>query len=150
MSPQDENMVVEKFTDEAQIWWAAWEIADPGAANPTAVARTLFKASAFLNGKIGTDATKKHPALRVIAGQLASLFDVDSIGPSVEDLDKTQREYRAQKAAKAPAVDICPVCQSRGDVPCKERPSGEYVREDHHSRPHTVDRDFAAYGVSNV
>jgi hypothetical protein len=145
MPDEVKNLVVEGYTDEAQIWWDAWNIADPGAANPVAVARTLFKASAFLNHRIGTEATKKHPALRVIAGQLAHLYRVDSIGPSEQDLETTQHEYNSQKLAKAGRIDICPVCLSHGEVPCKERPSGEFMSSDHSGRPHTVARDYASY-----
>jgi hypothetical protein len=145
MPEEVKNLVVEQYTDEAQIWWDAWNIAEPGAANPVAVARTLFKASAFLNHRIGTEATKKHPALRVIAGQLAHLYRVDSIGPSEEDLGKTQHEYTMQRLQRAGHIDICPVCQSSSDIPCKERPSGEFMSSDHAGRPSTMARDYASY-----
>lgn len=134
---------IDKYDNEAQIWWDAWNIADPGAANPVAVARTLFKASAFLLHEIGTDGIKKHPALRVIAGQLASLYGVDSIGPSVEDLDTTEREYVQQKLNKEGRADICPLCLSSGEEPCKERPSGDSLLIDHSGRPRTMERNYA-------
>jgi hypothetical protein len=77
---------IEYYTDEADIWRDAWRIADPGAVNPVAVARTLFKASAFLMHKVeDTASVKKHPALRLIAAQLASLYNVDSDGGSCYD-----------------------------------------------------------------
>lgn len=77
---------IEYYKDEADIWRDAWRIADPGASNPVAVARTLFKASAFLMHKLeDTASVKKHPALRLIAAQLASLYNVDSDGGSSDD-----------------------------------------------------------------
>jgi hypothetical protein len=76
--------------DEASIYKDAWRIADPGAANPIAVARTLFYASSALLRDIGTEGVEKHPALRVMAGQLASLYDVNSIGADVFDYDRTE------------------------------------------------------------
>src|SRR6478736_2067234 len=72
--------LVQHYNDEAEIWRDAWRIADPGASNPVAVARTLFAASAYLNTMFGTDAVRKHPALRLIAAQLASLYNVNSDG----------------------------------------------------------------------
>jgi hypothetical protein len=145
MSDNEEKFIhIDKYTEEAQVWWDAWRIADPGAANPVAVARTLFKASAFLLPKIGAHGVKKHPALRVIAGQLATLYDVDSVGPSEEDLDKTQHEYTQQKPSKDGRTDICPLCLSYGESPCKERPSGGPLLIDHAGRPHTMDRNYGA------
>jgi len=66
--------------NEEQIYRDAWRIADPGASNPVAVARTLFRASSVLLHDIGTDGVKKHPALRLIAAQLASLYSVNADG----------------------------------------------------------------------
>ena len=82
--------IIQHYNNEADIWRDAWRIADPGAANPVAVARTLFAASSFLLHKTGTDGVRKHPALRVIAGQLSFLYGVDRLGPSTEDLDKVR------------------------------------------------------------
>jgi len=70
---------------EEYIWRDAWRIADPGAANPVAVARTLFYASGALLHEIGTDGVRKHPALRLIAAQLSSLYNVDALGGSPDD-----------------------------------------------------------------
>lgn len=86
---------IEYYTDEADIWRDAWRIADPGASNPVAVARTLFKASAFLLHRMDTESVRKHPALRVIAGQLSFLYRVDNLGPEIEDLDKVQFVFNA-------------------------------------------------------
>jgi len=77
--------------DEAAIYRDAWRIADPGASNPVAVAGTLAKASAALLRQIGTDDVRKHPALRVMAGQLAMLYNVNSIGADGEDYDKVKK-----------------------------------------------------------
>lgn len=74
--------IIQDYRNEEEIWRDAWRIADPGAANPVAVARTLFAASAFLLRETGTDGVRKHPALRLIAAQLASLYNVDSDGGS--------------------------------------------------------------------
>jgi len=75
---------------EAMIYRDAWRIADPGASNPVAVAGTLAKASAALLHELGTDGIKRHPALRVMAGQLSSLYRVDSLGADISDYDKVQ------------------------------------------------------------
>src|SRR5580765_4876953 len=72
--------MIEEYTSEADIYRDAWRIADPGASNPVAVARTLFRASSVLLHDIGTDGVKKHPALRLIAAQLASLYSVNADG----------------------------------------------------------------------
>ena len=85
--------IIQHYNNEADIWRDAWRIADPGAANPVAVARTLFAASSFLLHKTGTDGVRKHPALRVIAGQLSFLYGVDRLGPSTEDLDKVRSVF---------------------------------------------------------
>jgi hypothetical protein len=76
--------------DENAIYRDAWRIVDPGAANPVAVAATLAAASSALLHEIGTDGIRKHPALRCMAGQLAMLYNVNAIGPDLEDLDRTK------------------------------------------------------------
>jgi hypothetical protein len=76
--------------DEEAIYRDAWRIADPGAVNPVAVAGTLSAMSAVLLHEIGTDGVRKHPALRVVAGQLAMLYNVNSIGAEVEDYDRVK------------------------------------------------------------
>lgn len=88
-----------KVNEEA-IYRDAWRIADPGAVNPVAVARTLHLASAALLHDIGTDSVKKHPALRVIAGQLSFLYHVDALGPSIEDLDTVKAYVDQLNAAE--------------------------------------------------
>jgi hypothetical protein len=70
--------------NEEAIWRDAWKIADPGASNPVAVARSLFYASSALLRNIGTDAVKAHPALQVMAGQLSSLYRTSSLGAEDE------------------------------------------------------------------
>lgn len=75
------------IVDEEAIYRDAWNIADPGASNPVAVAGTLAKASSVLLHEIGTDGVRKHPALRVMAGQLAMLYNVNSVGAEIEDYD---------------------------------------------------------------
>ena len=83
---KEKHIVIDRYTDEVDIWRDAWRIADPGASNPVAVARTLYAASSFLMRKLeDTDSVKKHPALRLIAAQLASLYNVDSDGGSSDD-----------------------------------------------------------------
>lgn len=77
------------YTEE-QIYRDAWRIADPGASNPVAVAGTLAKASAAMLHDIGTDGVRNHPALRVMAGQLAMLYDVTAIGAEMSDYDKVK------------------------------------------------------------
>jgi hypothetical protein len=77
--------IIPHYSDEATIWRAAWHIAEPGASNPVAVARTLYAASAFLLHDIGTDGVRKHPALRLIAAQLSYLYNVDALGGSPDD-----------------------------------------------------------------
>ena len=134
--------------DEAQIWWDAWHIADPGASNPVAIASTLAAASGALLHEIGTDAVRRHPALRVMAGQLSYLYDVDNLGPSGEDLDEVQKEFRRQEAIRA--TDVGPFCMAWGDNPCRSRPLDEIAPFDHAGRPKTVNRDYSIYGGSDV
>ncbi|HEY2644454.1 MAG TPA: hypothetical protein VGI56_11940 [Galbitalea sp.] len=71
--------------DEKSIYRDAWRIADPGASNPVAVAGTLAAASSAMLREVGTSGVKRHPALKVMAGQLASLYRVDSVGAEIED-----------------------------------------------------------------
>jgi hypothetical protein len=80
----------EEYTEE-QIYRDAWSIADPGATNPVAVAGTLARASSALLREIGTDGVKRHPALRVMAGQLAMLYNVNSIGAEMDDYRRVER-----------------------------------------------------------
>lgn len=129
--------------DEAQIWWDAWRIADPGAANPVAVAGTLAAASGALLKEIGTEGVKKHPALRVMAGQLSSLYGVDSLGPSMDDLDKVEKEFKAQEELRS--KDVCPFCRAWGDNPCRTRPYDEIASGDHDGRPVQLERDYSIY-----
>ncbi len=72
---------------EDAAWADAYRIAWVGAANPAAAASSLARHSHALAHEIGTAAARKHPALRAMAGQLASLFSVDSLGPPAEVLD---------------------------------------------------------------
>jgi hypothetical protein len=96
--------LIQHYNDEAEIWRDAWRIADPGASNPVAVARTLFAASAYLIGEIGTDGVRKHPALRLIAAQLASLYSVNALGGGSDGNDDfisiVEREAKAQEAER--------------------------------------------------
>jgi hypothetical protein len=75
---------------ERQIYRDAWRIAEPGAVNPVAVAGTLAAASSALLHRIGTDGVKNHPALRVMAGQLAMLYNVSSLGADIRDYNAVQ------------------------------------------------------------
>lgn len=134
--------------DEAQIWWDAWRIADPGAANPVAVAGTLAAASGALLKTIGTDGVRKHPALKVMAGQLSYLYNVDNLGPSDDDLDKVQKEFKAQEELRS--KDVCPFCRAWGDNPCRVRPLDEIASGDHDGRPNTIVRDYSIYGGNDV
>jgi hypothetical protein len=90
--PDNDNRYIKEFgrVDEAAIYRDAWRIADPGAANPVAVAATLAAASSALLHDNGTDYVKKHPALRVMAGQLSSLYNVSSLGADLEDYDRVK------------------------------------------------------------
>lgn len=74
---------------EREIYRDAWRIAEPGASNPVAVAGTLADASAALLHRIGTDGVRRHPALRVMAGQLGFLYGV-SLGFNMDDFDTVQ------------------------------------------------------------
>lgn len=75
---------------EDAAWRDAYRIAWVGASNPAAAARSLGRHSAALTNEIGTAAARKHPALRAMAGQIASLFGVDSLGPPAEVLDAVE------------------------------------------------------------
>lgn len=76
-------------TELAHLEDAAWR-----AANPAAAAFALGRHSAALTHEIGTAAARKHPALRAMAGQIASLFNVDSLGPPMEVLDAVEVNAR--------------------------------------------------------
>jgi hypothetical protein len=81
---------------EDDVYADAWRIADPGAVNPVAVAGTLAKASRVIMRVTGsTEATCRHPALRVIAGQLAMLHDVTKFGAEIADYDATEARVKA-------------------------------------------------------
>jgi hypothetical protein len=71
---------------EEQAFKDAYHIAWPGAVNPTAIAHTLAKDSGPMVRFLGTSGACNHPALQVIAGQLAYLYHL-SLGPSIEALD---------------------------------------------------------------
>lgn len=86
--------------DEKSIYQDALRIADPGAANPIAVARTLHLASAALLHGIGTDGVENHPALRVMAGQLAFLYGVSALGADMEDYEKVKSYVDALNKAE--------------------------------------------------
>lgn len=76
---------------ENAVYRDAWNIANPGAANPVAVAATLRDASAWIMHQVSsTDAVKAHPALRVMAGQLSYLYGVGSLGAEMENYDKVK------------------------------------------------------------
>lgn len=138
----DKTIILQRYTNEADIWRDAWRIVYPGAANPTAVASTLAKASSFIVQRDGTDAAKKHTALRLMCGQLASLFNVDWTGGPAElydevktKVDKIERGY----------IDICFECGAYGDFPCRDKGINGGRLVDHEHRPHTMDRDFTDY-----
>lgn len=86
--------------NEDAIYRDAWRIADPGASNPVAVARTLFRASAALLHDIGTDGVKAHPALRVMAGQLSALYNTSALGAEDEDYTKVRAYVDQLNAAE--------------------------------------------------
>ena len=81
---------------EQQVYLDAWRIADPGAVNPVAVAGTLAGASAALLHRIGTGGVRHHPALRVMAGQLAMLYGVSSLGAEISDYDAVETYVKAR------------------------------------------------------
>jgi hypothetical protein len=85
--PANSRYVKNGEPDEAAIYRDAWRIADPGASNPVAVAGTLASASAVLLHHIGTDGVRNHPALRLMAAQLASLYNVNADGGGGTDED---------------------------------------------------------------
>lgn len=89
---------------EQAIYADAWRIADPGAVNPVAVASTLRNASSALIGRLGTDGVRRHPALRVMAGQLAMLYNVDAIGASAGDYEAVRVYYVHQMTAEQEAA----------------------------------------------
>jgi hypothetical protein len=133
--------------DEAQIWWDAYRIADPGASNPVAVAGTLAAASGALLRNISQDDVKKHPALRVMAGQLAYLYGVGKDGPSSADMNEVDQKFKAQERMRS--TDVCPFCQVWGENPCRMRPDYAIASGDHDGRPTTIERDYSIYGGDN-
>jgi hypothetical protein len=83
---------------EDDVYADAWRIAEPGAVNPLAVARTLAEASkVIMNVHHSSEAVRTHPALRVIAGQLAMLFSVDRSGAAIGEYDLVQIRAKALK-----------------------------------------------------
>lgn len=83
--------IIRNYTNESDIWRDAWKIADPGAANPVAVARSLYAASAFLMHELrDTESVKKHPALKVMAGQLSALYNTSALGAEDDDYTKVK------------------------------------------------------------
>jgi hypothetical protein len=95
-------IVEHREATEDDVYADAWRIADPGAVNPTAVAHTLAEASKVINrlGR-GTDAVCQHPALRVIAGQLAMLHRVDRFGADSADYDAVSARVKALEAGQS-------------------------------------------------
>jgi hypothetical protein len=136
--------ITQDYTDEAEIWRDAWRIAEPGAANPVAVARTLFAASAFLLHEIGTDAVRKHPALRLIAAQLSSLYNVDALGGSPDDAPFIN-QVKSMVNKLDSFSDVCLNCGAYNDYPCRDKGARAFRLMDHDGRPHTMDRDFTDY-----
>ena len=135
--------------DEMAIYRDAWRIADPGAANPVAVAGTLTQASSALLKSLGTDGVRKHDALRLMAAQLASLYNVDSDGGSSDDAPFITSVRSYLDKAEHGFVDICPVCGAYNDFPCKDQNpnrKGKLNQVDHRGRPQTMERDLNAYG----
>ena len=55
---------------------------------PAAAASSLAKHSHALAHALGTAPARRHPALRAMAGQISSLFNVDSLGPPADVLDE--------------------------------------------------------------
>jgi hypothetical protein len=148
-SKQEDSRYIstERYTNEADIWRDAWSIADPGASNPVAVARTLFKASSFLNHQIGTDGVRNHPALRLIAAQLASLYNVNADGGGgLDDEDSafiTSVKSMVDKLERF--QDVCLTCGAFNDFPCRDKGAQAFRMMDHDGRPQTQNRDFTAY-----
>lgn len=134
-----------RYTDEADIWRDAWRIVDPGAANPTAVANNLAKASSFIIHRDGTAAARKHPALRLMCGQLASLFNVDACGGPADIYDRVKSAVH--NLDRFP--DVCLTCGTFGDFPCRDQHDnahgGKSNQTDHVNRPHTMERNFTDY-----
>lgn len=90
--------IAQREATEDDVYADAWRIADPGAVNPLAVARTLADASKVIMRVHGSsEAVRTHPALRVIAGQLAMLFNVDRSGASIGEYDLVQVRAEALK-----------------------------------------------------
>ena len=88
--------IANREATEDDVYADAWRIADPGAINPLAVARTLTDASKVIMRVYGDSArVRSHPALRVIAGQLAMLYSVDRSGASIADYDAVETRAKS-------------------------------------------------------
>ncbi len=135
---------IPSYSDEETIWREAWRIADPGASNPVAVARTLFKASSFLLHEIGTDGVRKHPALRIIAAQLASLYNVNADGGGGFNGNDSAfiSEVESMVHKLDTRADVCLKCGAYNDFPCRDKEAVGFRLMDHDGRTQTVDRDF--------
>lgn len=144
MDTNPKPLQIDRYNNEVDIWRDAWLIADPGASNPVAVARTLFKASSFLLHEIGTNGVRTHPALRLIAAQLASLYNVDSDGGSRDDAPFINQVGRIVDRLDR-FTDVCLTCGVYNDFPCRDKGETTFRLMDHDGRPHTQDRDFTDY-----
>lgn len=79
----------EQWGEEDKMWRDAYYIVWVGAANPTAVARTLYK---HLGARIrahGTREGARHVALQAIEGQLSYLMG-NSLGQTDEQLNQVE------------------------------------------------------------
>lgn len=84
----------EMSAPEKDVYRDAWHIAEPGAVNPLAVAGTLTRASkVIMDIYRDTSSVRQHPALKVIAGQLAMLFNVDRAGADFEDYEAVRTVF---------------------------------------------------------
>lgn len=84
----------EMSAPEKDVYRDAWRIAEPGAVNPLAVSASLMRGTrVIMDVYHDTSAVRQHPALKVIAGQLAMLFDVDSSGAELEDYDAVKAVF---------------------------------------------------------
>lgn len=83
--------LAQRDVTEDDVYADAWRIADPGAVNPVAVAVALAESAKVIMHLTGdTQTVRNHPALKVIAAQLAMLFDVDKFGAEVSTYDVVQ------------------------------------------------------------
>jgi hypothetical protein len=79
--------------NEDDLWREAHRIAWVGASNPAVAAASLGRWTQIVIRAVGTADARKHPALRVMAGQVAFLFG-QALGADDKSADELEKNCR--------------------------------------------------------